>query len=138
MDAEAAADGDETGGPTYFEVTTAMALVHFVERQVDAAVLEVGLGGRLDSPNVCLPLVSVITSISFDHMKHLGNTLAAIAREKAGIIKSGVPVICGVTQFEPQAVIAEFAREHGCRLIQLGEEFCFRYAPPKQPGQGDT
>ena len=76
MDDEAAADGDPTGGPTYFEVTTAMALVHFVERQVDAAVLEVGLGGRLDSTNVCLPAVSVITSISFDHTKQLGNTLA--------------------------------------------------------------
>ena len=97
MDEEAAADGDPTGGPTYFEITTAMALVHFVERQVDAAVLEVGLGGRLDSTNVCLPVVSVITSISFDHMQQLGNTLASIAREKAGIIKPGVPVVCGVT-----------------------------------------
>ena len=83
MDAEAAADGDPTGGPTYFDITTAMALVHFVERQVDAAVLEVGLGGRLDSTNVCLPAVSVITSISFDHMKQLGNTLAAIAARKS-------------------------------------------------------
>ncbi|MEX0613266.1 MAG: Mur ligase family protein, partial [Pirellulales bacterium] len=92
MDEEAAADGDPTAGPTYFDVTTAMALLHFVEREVDAAVLEVGLGGRLDSTNVCLPAVSVITSISFDHMKQLGNTLAAIAREKAGIIKPGVPV----------------------------------------------
>jgi dihydrofolate synthase/folylpolyglutamate synthase len=127
MDAEAAADGDATGGPTYFDVTTSMALVHFVERQVDAAVLEVGLGGRLDSTNVCLPVVSVITSISFDHMKQLGNTLGEIAREKAGIIKSGVPVICGVTQPEPQTVIAEVARQHGCRLIQAGDDFTYRY-----------
>ncbi len=127
MDAEAAADGDPTGGPTYFDVTTAMALVHFVERQVDAAVLEVGLGGRLDSTNVCLPAVSVITSISFDHTKQLGNTLAQIAREKAGIIKPGVPVICGVTQPEPQSIIAEVAHEHGCRVIQLGEDFQYRY-----------
>ena len=67
MDEEDAASGDPAGGPTYFEVTTAMALVHFVERQVDAAILEVGLGGRLDATNVCLPVVSVITSISFDH-----------------------------------------------------------------------
>src|ERR1700754_3286386 len=110
MDEEAAADGDSTAGPTYFEVTTAMALVHFVERQVDAAVLEVGLGGRLDSTNVCLPVVSVITSISFDHMRQLGNTLASIAREKAGIIKPGVPVICGVLNEEPQTVIAAAAR----------------------------
>jgi dihydrofolate synthase / folylpolyglutamate synthase len=127
MDEQAARDGEPTAGPTYFEVTTAMALVHFVERQVDAAVLEVGLGGRLDSTNVCLPVVSVVTSISFDHMKQLGNTLASIAREKAGIIKSGVPVVCGATEPEAQAVIAEIAREHGCRLIQLGRDFQFEY-----------
>jgi len=129
MDEEAAADGDPNGGPTYFELTTAMALLHFVERKTDAAILEVGLGGRLDSTNVCLPLVSVITSISFDHMRQLGNTLASIAREKAGIIKPGVPVICGVTEPEPQNVITEIAREHGCRLIQLGRDFNFGYKP---------
>jgi dihydrofolate synthase / folylpolyglutamate synthase len=127
MDEEAAAEGDPTGGPTYFEVTTAMALVHFVERQVDAAVLEVGLGGRLDSTNVCLPAVSVITSISFDHTRQLGNTLALIAGEKAGIVKPGVPVVCGVTEPEPHAVIAQTARDHGCRLIQLGRDFDFEY-----------
>jgi dihydrofolate synthase/folylpolyglutamate synthase len=110
-------------GPTFFEIVTAIALLHFVERQVDATVLEVGLGGRLDATNVCLPAVSVITSISFDHTKQLGHTLAAIAREKAGIVKPGVPVVSGVTVPEPQAVIAETAREHGCRLIQLGREF---------------
>jgi dihydrofolate synthase/folylpolyglutamate synthase len=127
MDDEAAADGEPTGGPTYFEITTAMALVHFVERQVDAAILEVGLGGRLDSTNVCLPAVSVITSISFDHMRQLGNTLASIAREKAGIVKPGVPVISGVADMEPQAVVAQIARDHGCRLIQLGRDFTFEY-----------
>ena len=133
MDEEAgepASAGDEAtsdAGPTYFEITTAIALLHFVERHVDAAVLEVGLGGRLDSTNVCLPVVSVITSISFDHMRQLGNTLASIAREKAGIIKPGVPVVCGVIDPEPQAVIAQIAREHGCRLIQLGRDFDFQY-----------
>jgi dihydrofolate synthase / folylpolyglutamate synthase len=127
MDAEAAAEGDPQGGPTYFETTTAIALLHFVEREVDAAVLEVGLGGRLDATNVCLPFVSVITSISLDHTKQLGTTLSAIAREKAGIIKPGVPVVCGVTEVEPQAVIAAVAREHGCRLIQAGRDFQFRY-----------
>ncbi len=127
MDEEAAADGDPTGGPTYFDLTTAMALLHFVERQVDAAVLEVGLGGRLDSTNVCLPAVSVITSISFDHMRQLGNSLASIAREKAGIIKPGVPVVSGVTEREPEAVIAAVAREHGCRVIQRGRGFNYRY-----------
>jgi dihydrofolate synthase/folylpolyglutamate synthase len=118
------------GGPTFFEIVTAIALLHFVERQVDAAVLEVGLGGRLDATNVCLPAVSVITSISFDHTKQLGDTLAAIAREKAGIIKPGVPVVCGVADEEPQVVIAAAAREHGCRLIQLGRDFAVRYHPP--------
>jgi dihydrofolate synthase/folylpolyglutamate synthase len=127
MDAEAARDGDAQGGPTYFEVTTAMALIYFADRQADAVLLEVGLGGRLDSTNVCLPAVSVITSISFDHMKQLGNTLAAIAREKAGIIKPGVPVVSGVLDEEPRDVIAEIAREHGCRLIELGSDFCYGY-----------
>jgi dihydrofolate synthase / folylpolyglutamate synthase len=127
MDAEAAADGDSQAGPTYFEITTALALVHFVERQVDAAVLEVGLGGRLDATNVCLPVVSVITSISYDHTQQLGHTLAAIAGEKAGIIKAGVPVICGVTNHQPRAVIARMAQEHGCRLIQSGRDFRYRY-----------
>src|SRR4051812_2455855 len=129
MDEEATAEGDPTGGPTYFEITTAMALLHFVEHQVDAAILEVGLGGRLDSTNVCLPVVSVITSISFDHMRQLGNTLSSIAREKAGIIKPGVPVISGVVEAQPRLVIVEIAREHGCRLIQLGRDYSYEYAP---------
>jgi dihydrofolate synthase/folylpolyglutamate synthase len=141
MDEEAAADGDPADGPTYFEITTAMALLHFVERQVDAAVLEVGLGGRLDSTNVCLPVISVITSISFDHTRQLGNTLASIAREKAGIIKPGVPVVSGVTDPEPQAVVAHAAREHGCRLIRLGRDFDFQYqragASPSEQRQGE-
>jgi dihydrofolate synthase / folylpolyglutamate synthase len=99
----AADSGDD---PTFFEVTTALAFLHFARQRVDAAVLEVGLGGRLDSTNVCLPQVCIITSISFDHMRQLGNTLAAIASEKAGIIKSGVPVVSGVTSGEARAVIA--------------------------------
>lgn len=126
---------DTTGGPTYFEVTTAMALLHFAERRVDAVVLEVGLGGRLDSTNVCLPTLCIITSISFDHMKQLGNTLASIAREKAGIIKPGVPVVCGVTAPEAQHVIAAVAREHGCRLMQQGRDFSFTYRPPNNAGR---
>ena len=144
MDDEAAGEGDPTGGPTYFDVTTAMALLHFVESGTDAAILEVGLGGRLDSTNVCLPVVSVITSISFDHMKQLGNTLESIAREKAGIIKPGVPVVSGVTEPGAQAVIAEVAREHGCRLIQIGREYDFQYeragssATPDGARHGDT
>ena len=131
MDEEAAAASDPSGGPTYFEATTAMALVHFVERQVDVAILEVGLGGRLDATNVCLPMVSVITSISYDHTQQLGNTLALIAREKAGIIKPGVPVVSGVVEPEAQRVIAEIAREHGSRLIQASEDFRYAYQSPR-------
>lgn len=119
------------GGPTYFEITTAMALLHFAWRRVDAAVLEVGLGGRLDSTNVCLPMVSVITSISFDHMKQLGHTLAAIAREKAGIIKPGVPVVSGVVDPEPRDVIRQVCRDQGSRLLELGRDFDFAYRPPR-------
>ena len=117
--------------PTYFEMVTAMALVHFARRRVDAAVLEVGLGGRLDSTNVCTPCVSIITSISFDHMKQLGGTLAAIAAEKAGIIKPGVPVISGVVAEEPREVIRRIARQNGCRLVELGVDFDFDYHPPR-------
>jgi dihydrofolate synthase/folylpolyglutamate synthase len=113
------------GGPTFFEITTALAFLHFAESRVDAAVLEVGLGGRLDSTNVCRPEVTVITSISYDHMRQLGNTLAAIAGEKAGIIKPGVAVISGVLADEPRQVIAERAREVGARLVQRGTDFEF-------------
>lgn len=127
MDAEAATNGEPHGGATYFEITTAMALMHFVERKVDAAVLEVGLGGRLDSTNICLPMVSVITSIGFDHMEQLGHTLAAIAGEKAGIIKPGVPVVNGVTEAEPREIIEHIAAERGCTLIQAGRDFRHRY-----------
>jgi dihydrofolate synthase/folylpolyglutamate synthase len=127
MDAEATKAGDPQDGPTYFEITTAIALLHFAARQVDAAVLEVGLGGRLDSTNVCEPVVSVITSIGFDHMAQLGNTLAAIAGEKAGIIKRGVPVVSGVLEDEPREVIERTAAERGCRLIQAGRDFRMRY-----------
>jgi dihydrofolate synthase / folylpolyglutamate synthase len=126
-----AARGEGGGRPTYFEVTTAMALVQFARRRVDAAVVEVGMGGRLDSTNVCQPVVSVITTISFDHMKQLGNTLALIAREKAGIIKAGVPVVSGVLDPEPRDVIAATAEEQGSRLIQLGRDFDFVYMPPR-------
>jgi dihydrofolate synthase/folylpolyglutamate synthase len=131
MDAEAAA-GRGPGGPTYFELTTAMALLHFVNRQVDAAVLEVGLGGRLDSTNVCQPEVALITSISFDHTKQLGNTLSSIAWEKAGIVKPGVPVISGVADDEPRRVIEAVCQERGSRLMQLGRDFDFTYQPPHQ------
>ncbi len=118
-------------GPTYFEIITAMALCHFARRGAKAAVLEVGLGGRLDSTNVCMPCVSVITSISFDHTKQLGETLSAIAAEKGGIIKPGVPVVSGVLADEPREVIRAIARRGGCRLQELGVDFDFEYRPPR-------
>jgi dihydrofolate synthase/folylpolyglutamate synthase len=119
-------------GPTYFELTTALAWLHFVERAVDVAVLEVGMGGRLDSTNVCQPVVTVVTNISFDHTKQLGNTLALIAGEKAGILKPGVPAISGVLTDEPRQVIERVAREQGCRLVQLGRDFEYVYRAPLQ------
>jgi dihydrofolate synthase/folylpolyglutamate synthase len=131
MDAEAAATGPSAIGPTYFEITTAMALAHFAGRQVDLAVLEAGLGGRLDSTNVCIPAVSVITSISLDHTQQLGNTLEAIAREKAGIVKPGVPVVSGVAQPGPRDVIREVCRDRGARLVEWGREFSATYRPPR-------
>lgn len=123
-------------GPTYFDLTTALALTHFARRRVDAAVLEVGLGGRLDSTNVCRPHVTVITSISFDHTAQLGHTLAAIAGEKAGIAKLGVPLVCGVMEGEPRGVIEARCREVGAPLIQLGRDFDFTYHPPAARAAG--
>ena len=118
-------------GPTFFEIMTAMAFLHFQRQKVQAAVLEVGLGGRLDATNVCQPAVSVITSISFDHTQQLGNTLAAIAGEKAGIIKPGVPVVSGVVQPEARDVIREVCRKRGCRLVERDTDFAFDYHPPR-------
>lgn len=111
--------------PTYFEVTTALGWLYFEQQQVDIAVLEVGLGGRLDSTNLCLPEVCVITSISKDHMEILGHELWQIAGEKAGIIKPGISVICGVTSTESQPTIARIAHERAAPLIQIDREFSF-------------
>jgi len=130
MDRAAARDPAESG-PTYFEITTAMALLHFARRKVRAAVLEVGMGGRLDSTNVCRPLVSVITSISFDHTRQLGNTLELIAWEKAGIVKPSIPVVSGVVDPSPREVIRQVCRQQGSRLSELGTDFDFTYHPPR-------
>ena len=130
-------DGSDTR-PTYFEIVTALALLRFAEQGVDAAVLEVGMGGRLDSTNVCQPLISVITTISFDHTQQLGNTLAAIAGEKAGIIKPGVPVVSGVIDHEPRDVIRKVADVQGCRLVELARDFDFMYHPPRALDAGPS
>ncbi|CCH53388.1 FolC bifunctional protein [Fibrisoma limi BUZ 3] len=99
--------------PSFFEVTVAMAFDYFAKQQVDLAVIEVGLGGRLDSTNIITPRLSVITNISYDHQDVLGDTLPQIAGEKAGIIKSGVPVVISETQSETVPVFREVAdRNH--------------------------
>lgn len=127
MDREGRAGGIAEG-LTFFEITTALGFLHFARQKVDIAVLEVGLGGRLDSTNVCQPEVSVVTSISYDHTKQLGNTLTEIAREKAGIIKPGVPVVSGVVTEEPRQVIEEIALSQNAPLIQRGRNFDFAIA----------
>jgi dihydrofolate synthase/folylpolyglutamate synthase len=104
--------------PTYFEVLTALAFLEFAERKVDIAVLEVGMGGRFDATNVVRPLVSVITTIALDHEKHLGASLEKIAFEKAGIIKPGVPVVCGVRGGAALREIRRVARERGAPLVE--------------------
>lgn len=107
--------------PTFFEFTTVLALRYFAEQQVDLVVWETGLGGRLDATNIVTPLASVITNIALDHQRVLGHTLAAIASEKAGIIKPGVPVLTATDDFDARAVIEFKARELDAPLITLGE-----------------
>lgn len=96
--------------PSFFELTTAMAFKYFAEQQVDIAVVEVGLGGRLDCTNIIRPILSLITNISFDHVQFLGDTLAKIAAEKAGIIKEGIPVIIGESHPETRPVFEDKAK----------------------------
>ncbi|THE15288.1 bifunctional folylpolyglutamate synthase/dihydrofolate synthase [Bacillus timonensis] len=114
----------ELGGPTEFEVITAMALHYFGEASdIDFVIMEVGLGGRLDSTNVINPLISIITSIGFDHMNILGDTIEEIAGEKAGIIKRNVPVITAVEQPQAIEVIGTIAKEKISPFYQLGQDF---------------
>lgn len=108
--------------PSFFELTTAMAFKYFAEQHVDIAVIEVGLGGRLDCTNIITPVLSIITNISFDHTQFLGNTLAEIAAEKAGIIKQGVPVVVGETTPETLPVFEVKAQEVHAPL-HLAEQY---------------
>ena len=103
--------------PSFFELTTALAFKYFAEQKVDIAIIEVGLGGRLDCTNIITPLVSVITNISLDHTMFLGDTLAKIAKEKAGIIKHEVPVIVGEANDETRPVFERVAREHNAPIV---------------------
>ena len=108
--------------PSFFELTVALTFRYFAEQAVDLAVIEVGLGGRLDSTNVLRPALSIITHVDLDHTDVLGDTLDAIAREKAGIIKPGTPALSAVTQAEAQAAIAEVAAEQNAPLHRLDDE----------------
>jgi len=131
--------------PTYFEFTTLLALCWFQQQGVEAAILETGMGGRLDATNVATPLVAVITDISRDHEQYLGTTLTAIAGEKAGIIKAGVPVVCSGRAAEALPVIAQRCRQLHSPLLVHGRDFSgqaegngtFAYSPiagPPRPG----
>ncbi len=108
---------------TFFEVITTAAFYHFAKSKCEAVVLEVGMGGRLDSTNVCKPKLCVITNINFDHTRQLGNTLELIAREKAGIVKPGVPLICGETKLQPKAAIHAVADSAGAEVWQINRDF---------------
>lgn len=108
--------------PSFFELTTAMAFRYFADSQVDVAVIEVGLGGRLDCTNIIRPDLCVITNISFDHIQFLGDTLKKIAAEKAGIIKSDIPVVVGETTVETKPVFLRKAQEVGAPIIFAEEE----------------
>lgn len=118
-----AMEREPIGGPTFFDLTTAMALLHFADRKVGAVALEVGLGGRLDSTNVVTPVVSVVTSISLEHTAQLGATRDKIAYEKAGILKPGVPAVSGIVDAEAGDVIERIAAERRCPFWRRGRDF---------------
>lgn len=120
---------------TTFEITTALALLHFARENVEAAVLEVGLGGRLDATNVVTPVVAAITSLSYDHMAVLGDTLAKIAAEKAGIIKIGVPVVSAPQRDEALEVLRRIARERGAAFTLVGQDVKFKPLEHSLDGQ---
>ena len=120
---------------TTFEITTALAFLYFARQGATAVVAEVGLGGRLDATNVALPKVSVITSLSYDHMAILGDTLAKIAGEKAGIIKPQVPVVSAPQQAEAQQVVEQVAAQHLAPLVQVGRDYLFEALDHSLDGQ---
>lgn len=113
----------ETVQPSFFEMTVALAFKYFAEEMVDVAVVEVGMGGRLDSTNIISPLVSVITNIGFDHTEFLGDTLAKIAGEKGGIIKDGIPVVVGETHVETSPVFEEIAKDRNAKLVFADQKY---------------
>ncbi len=108
---------------TYFEFTTALAMLWFAEQKVDLAILEVGMGGRLDATNIITPMVSVITNVSMDHEQYLGNSITQVASEKSGIIKPGIPIVTGATEGQGLDVISGTAEKNGSPLYILGKDF---------------
>ena len=120
--------------PSFFEVTTALAFKYFSDKHVDIAIVEVGLGGRMDCTNIINPIVSVITNISFDHMQFLGDTLDKIAGEKAGIIKRGTPVVIGENHPQTRPVFEAKAREMGAPIIFAEDEPEVISAEPTEDG----
>ena len=110
---------------TFFEFVTVMAFIHFARRKIDVAVVEVGLGGRLDATNLVRPVVSLISTISKDHEAYLGSDLLSIAREKGGIIKHGVPVVCGALPTDVAALLKNIADERDAASYFLGRRFHF-------------
>jgi dihydrofolate synthase/folylpolyglutamate synthase len=120
---------------TTFELTTALGFLYFARKNVDVAVIEVGLGGRLDATNVITPRVSVITSLSYDHTAVLGETLTLIAGEKAGIIKPGIPVVSSPQQEEALRVLEKVAAGRGCALTLVGRDITFEPLAQSLDGQ---
>ena len=121
---------------SFFEMTTAMAFQYFKEQEVDIAVIEVGLGGRLDSTNIITPILSIITNISLDHTQLLGSTLEEIAREKAGIMKKGVPCIIGETTPETHAVFEAAGKATGADVIFVEDNPIIKLMPAKPGDKG--
>lgn len=109
--------------PSFFELSTALAFDYFSSEKVDVAVIETGLGGRLDSTNIVEPVLSVVTNIGFDHTEFLGNTLPLIAAEKAGIIKAGIPVVIGESHPETKPVFIQMAKNQGSELVFADERY---------------
>ena len=109
--------------PSFFEISTAMAFFYFAKEKIDIAVREVGLGGRLDATNIIIPEISVITNIGFDHTDLLGNTIALIAKEKAGIIKKGIPVVIGQTQEETKEIFSRISKENDSEIYFADQIF---------------
>lgn len=120
---------------TAFEIITALGFLYFAQQQIDWAVLEVGMGGRLDATNVITPQVAVITSLSYDHTDILGHTLAAIAREKAGIIKPDIPVVTAPQPAEAMAVIEEVCAQRGAPLTVVGRDWQWEAVSASPDGQ---